>query len=269
MLKMLPLLLLMLTVLVPARPQAPTAGFDEAAEQELIRLVNQERAKAGLPALVTDDRLTRAARQHTLLMAQRSQLSHQFPGEAAPAQRLAATGIRFNREGENVALDSGTPADVHLGLMQSPPHRANIMSPEYNAVGVGAVRAGGVVYVTEDFAHRLQEYTPQQAEDAAAGAFARMRQRARAPHCARIDLPKLRDLACAMAQKRQLNTRAGLELPGVRYVVAYTETEPQRLPASAARLAPDRALQKFAVGACYATSNKYPSGTWWVLMVFY
>ncbi len=268
MVKMLTLLLLLLTFIVPAAPQDDAATFDENAEHEIVRLLNQARAEAGLPAVVVDDRLTRAAREHTVLMAQRGELSHQFPGEPAPAQRLGATGIRFKREGENVALDSGSAADVHQGLMHSPPHRANIMNPDYNAVGVGALRKNGVLYVTQDFAFRLQEYAPTQAEDTAAQAFARLRQRARAPACTRFEAPQLRDLACGMATQGQLSTRRGLELPGVRYVVAYTESDPQRLPASAARLAPDRTLQKFAVGACYATS-KYPGGTWWVLMVFY
>ncbi len=245
------------------------ADFDTAAEQEIVRLLNQSRQQAGLAPLVIDDRLTSAARQHTALMVQQGQLSHQFAGEPALSKRLAATGIRFNFDGENVAYDSGTPAEVHLGLMNSPPHRANIMNPEFNAVGVGVVHKDDLIYVTEDFARRVQEYSPGEAENAAANAFAGARTRAGFAAISRVGVPAVRTLACDMARTDRLETRAALQQGSAHYAVSYTEAQPDKLPSSAARLATDPTLKRFAVGACYAATEHYPGGTWWVVMVFY
>ncbi len=249
---------------------AQSGQFDPAAEQQLVQLVNQERAKAGLPALAVDDRLTRAAREHTVLMAQHSTLSHEFPGELKVSKRLAGTGLRFNNDGENVAMDSGTVEDVHSGLMHSPPHRANILSPKYNTIGIGVTRQGGAYWATEDFAYRLPEVSSNQAEDLAAESFARARRANRAPAAARETIRNLRSMACGMEKQGALNTRPALALPGVHYAIGYTEGQPQNLPASALRLAAEPGIKRFAVGACFgARGEKYPSGTWWVLMVFF
>lgn len=236
----------------------------------MVQLVNQERAHSGLPALAPDDRLTRAAREHSVLMAQHGALSHQFAGEPSVSARLAATGLRFKNSGENVALDSGTAQDAHNGLMNSPPHRANILSPEYNTVGIGVTHKGDLMYVTEDFAYRLEEVSANHAEDMAAETFTRARREAKAPSAARLNLSALRTMACSMASQGVLNTRPALGLAGVRYAIGYTEGQPQNLPSSALHLAPDATIKRFAVGACFGDrSDKYPSGTWWVLMVFY
>ncbi len=252
-----------------ACPALAQRGFDTAAEREIVNLVNQERAKAGLPALALDDRLTQAAREHTLLMAQNGTLSHQFQGEPPLTKRLAATGLRFSNDGENVALDSGGPVEAHRGLMNSPGHRANILRPAFDTIGVGVVHAGDLIYVTQDFAHRLQAYTPPQAENAAAQAFSALRRNTTRRPLERRDVPQLRRLACSMAGKDELNTRLAINVPGARTAVAYTDGEPGRLPSNAARLASDPSIKGYAVGACYAATEKYPSGTWWVMMVFY
>ncbi len=260
----------MLLLILAPFALAQSGQFDPAAEQQLVQLVNQERAKAGLPALALDDHLTHAAREHTVLMAQHNTLSHEFPGEPKVSARLAATGLRFNNDGENVAMDSGTVQDVHHGLMHSPPHRANILSPKYNAIGIGVTRQGGAYWVTEDFAYRLPEVSANQAEELAAQSFVRARRQAHAPAVPRIVLPALRKMACSMESQGALNTRPALALPGVHYAIGYTQSQPQDLPASALRLAPDPGIRRFAVGACFgARGEKYPSGTWWMLMVFF
>ena len=258
----------LLVTLVGAAHAQPANDFDAPAERELVRLVNDARQKAGLQPLAVDERLTQAARAHSQLLAQHGNLSHQYPGEPPLVERLAATGLRFDWSAENVALDSGTPADAHRGLMNSPPHRANILNSNLNAIGVGVVRQGGLIYVTEDFARRGRDYSAKQAEDLAAATFVKLRhQRGLAP-LAKDEPPALRDAACNMARE------GGLDRPlppqaGARFVVRYTEPEPDKLPSEAARLASNPTLKRFAVGACYDTSEKYPGGTWWMVMVFY
>lgn len=241
--------------------------FDDPAEQQLVQMLNLERARAGLPSLRVDDRLTQSARAHSVLMANAKQLSHQFPGEPPLPKRLAATNLRFNRDAENVAYDYSVQ-QAHEGLMQSPPHRANILSPKYNTVGIGVLRRGDVFWVTQDFAHRLQEYSVDEAENAIIAGWQRERQKASSPAAQVVRIPQLRQMACAMAQQGRLDSRAPLNLPDVQVAVVYTEADPVRLAPNAVKMAHDTNIARVAVGACFADSEQYPAGVWWVAMVF-
>src|SRR5438309_3828330 len=91
-------------VLITAIGTCAAAGpYDSKAEQELFKLLNQERTKRGIPALQWNTKLQQAARAHSDLMAQHHELSHQFPGELPLRERLAAAGVRSDRDAENVA----------------------------------------------------------------------------------------------------------------------------------------------------------------------
>ncbi len=241
--------------------------YDSAAEQQLVKLLNLERARAGLPSLKVDDRLTQAARAHSQLMAQAGELSHQLPGEPVLSKRLAATNLRFNNDGENVAYDYSVQA-AHDGLMKSPPHRANILGPNFNTVGLGVVRRGEVYWVTQDFAHRLEEYSVDEAEDAILAAWLRERKHAHLPPAQVVRLPQLRRMACSMGKSGRLDSRAPLALPDVEAAVVYNEFEPSRLPNNGVKMAHDPNVKRIGVGACFAGNEQYPAGTWWVVMVF-
>src|SRR5271157_3927064 len=132
--------------------------FDSAGEQQLAELINQERSREGLQPLAVDERLTQAARKHTEQMVKHKALSHQFDEEPSVQVRSADEDLRSDRQAENVALEMDV-AGAHAILMNSPPHRANILSSKYNAVGIAVMRSGDRVYVTEDFAHRLPDYS--------------------------------------------------------------------------------------------------------------
>jgi uncharacterized protein YkwD len=248
---------------------APAQDYDQAAEQQLFQLVNQERAKTGAPALKWDERLQQAAREHSALMAQKQQLSHQFPGEPTMHNRLAATGIRLDNDAENVAMDSEAAQIAHEGLMGSPPHRANILNPQYNAAGIGVVRQGGARWITEDFAHEVPERSDVEAEDMVAAAWQRERSRAQLLPARRVSTPRLRRMACEMARKGRLDTSMPLALAEVRSDVAYTQSQPERLPSSALKAAHDPRFTRFAVGACFVRDHSYPAGIFWVVIAFY
>src|SRR5277367_1560150 len=93
---------------------------DAAGEQRIFALINQERAKAGLPPLQFDERLARAARKHTQVMIHNDSLSHQFDGEEPLQLRVSDENVRCDHDGENIALDSDLEV-AHTMLMQSPP----------------------------------------------------------------------------------------------------------------------------------------------------
>jgi len=138
---------------ISAQP-SPTSLEDSAAEQELLELANQRRREAGAPALRMDANLSNAARAHARLMVARQQLSHQFGGEPSLMPRLLDTGLRLDRVGENVAYN-GSVEKAFEALMQSPPHRRNLLDPSYNSAGFAAFWSYQRLYVVQDFAHQL------------------------------------------------------------------------------------------------------------------
>jgi len=114
---------------------------DPEAEQEMLRLLNEERTTRGLPALELDPRMVPVARQHSLEMFQLAYFGHQSPVLGSPFDRLQAAKISYARAGENLAY-ARTVAVAHRGLMDSPGHRENILRPEFTRVAIGVISAG-------------------------------------------------------------------------------------------------------------------------------
>ncbi len=134
---------------------------DTNAETQLVALINESRKENGLPPLTMDPRLTEAARKHTQLMAQNGALSHQFPGEPPLQDRIDQENLPSDVEAENVGWDINVVA-AHKSLVDDPPHLRNILDPECNVVGVGVIRRGSHIFVTEDFARLVPEQSKQQ-----------------------------------------------------------------------------------------------------------
>ena len=245
------------------------SAYDSQAEEELFDLANQDRARAGLAPLQLDPSLTQAARGHAAEMAEQQQLSHQLNGEPALAQRLAATGdLRLDRAGENVALDS-TVEEAEQHLLLSPPHRANLLNPDYNVAGFAVARAAGQLYIVQDFGHRLPSYSPDQTENLVAAAVRQTRARAGLPPLQKMDDDGLQNTACSMAQQDRLNPRAVHDLAQRYNVLTYTKARPEALPNDASKLINNPHVRDFSVGVCYARSATYPSGVYWVALLFY
>lgn len=241
--------------------------FDDTAERELVRLINQSRAEQGLPAMIVDQRLTEAARKHTLRMVQHRELKHQYSDEQPLQIRYSDENLRSDKQGENIALDLD-PASAHKALMHSPGHRANILNPDYNAVGVGIVGTGHELYITEDFAQRMPDYSEHQAD----AALQRIIQRYAVQHKvlapARRPLPRLRDMACKMALNDSLNNSAAQDVPGVHSAVEWTASDLDKLPPNAQELL-SQPQSGYSFGLCFAPSVSHPGGVYWVVMVFY
>ncbi len=120
-------------------------------EAQMLQLVNQERARAGLAPLAADPELREVARRHSADMFARGYFSHVTPEGRSPFDRMAAAGVTYRTAGENLAL-APTLSLAHTGLMNSPGHRANILHPDFGRVGIGIVDGGlrGLM-VTQNF----------------------------------------------------------------------------------------------------------------------
>ncbi len=127
------------------------ASVDTIDEPRMLDLVNHERTSRGLEALTMNLKAQAVARQHSRDMFARGYFSHINPEGVNPFQRMQAGDVKFGAAGENLAL-APTLNLAHNGLMNSPGHRANILSPDYHTVGIGILDGGPYgLMITQDF----------------------------------------------------------------------------------------------------------------------
>ena len=242
---------------------AGASGAASAAEKRVFDELNQERSKAGLPVLEWNELAADAARRHAALLAQNAELSHQYPDEPSLPERIGATGARFTLAAENVARTEHIE-DVHLALMNSPGHRANMLSPKYNAAGIGVVERGGKIYVAQDFIFQVAVYSEADFSAAFADHFNQTRKSLGLRQLdARVD-PAIHGLACST--DGDANKLAG-SVSG-KYVVVFTSSEPRRLPdqMQKAAAAPDYYRMNF--GVCFRPDKEHGYGNFWVVAAF-
>lgn len=242
--------------------------LDEAGAQQVVQLINQERASQGLPPLAVDRHLTQAAHKHTELMATHKALSHQFDGEPALEVRFADENLHSDQEAENIDLSKDVTS-AHQAFMHSPAHRANMLNPNYNAVGVCVIRSGDHVYVTEDFAHRLTAYSEPEVDAVLQRAVETYATTHGMPAPVRKPQSQLRHMACDMALNDSLQSQKTEDLPGVKEVAAWTAAAPEDLPSSAKELLSHPLSSGYSLGACFAPSVSQPGGIYWVVMIVY
>jgi uncharacterized protein YkwD len=256
-------------VLKPATAAAADIPFHDSefqTEQQLLLLANQSRQQAGAPALMLNAGLSRAARIHAQAMLEARQLSHRFEGEASLPERLAAlTDLQLDQEGENVALDYSAEGG-HQHLMLSPPHRANLLNPAYNVVGLGVVRSGDRLYIVQDFGHALPNYSPAEVKDRIAAAVNQLRRQSGLSDLQRKDVPDADGAACSMARADKLGTPAVHQLSQRSAVLSFTSLHPETLPAGADHAIASRNLSTLLIGACYGKTDTYPTGVYWVVL---
>jgi uncharacterized protein YkwD len=141
-----------LFVLIPTA----SAARAKSSATALLRAVNSARAAHGLRPLRTDATLARAAQAHSQDM-----LAHGYFAHGAFASRLASFGAR-GLIGENLAWESGNRGSAQAFVemwLASPPHRANLLRPDFTRIGFGISRGTfqgypGATLVTADFGGR-------------------------------------------------------------------------------------------------------------------
>lgn len=121
----------------------------QTVEEEVVRLVNVERAKQGLSPLTIDWELSRVAKYKSQDMHDKNYFSHTSPTYGSPFDMMKKFGISYTAAGENIAKGQKTAAAVVNAWMNSEGHRANIMSTKYTHIGVGYVADGN--YWTQMF----------------------------------------------------------------------------------------------------------------------
>ena len=123
-----------------------------AYQQEVVNLVNKERAKYGLSALKSNSSLANVATIKSQDMVNKNYFSHTSPTYGSPFDMMKQFGISYKTAGENIAMGQKTPSEVVTAWMNSEGHRKNILSSSFTQIGVGVAKnANSQLYWTQMF----------------------------------------------------------------------------------------------------------------------
>ena len=127
---------------------ASTNSGSTSAESQMLSMINEDRADAGLQPLRADSGLRSGALKHSQDMAKNNFFSHTSPTNGTFSQRASGTGA----SAENLAM-YGSIAKAHASLMGSEGHRKNLMNASYTRIGIGIVynSSKGAYYITQWF----------------------------------------------------------------------------------------------------------------------
>ena len=132
----------------PTKP--PADGSLSGYADAVVKLVNQERAKAGLKSLSVNQAAAAAANVRAREIE--GAFSHTRPNGSSFSTALKEQGASYRAAGENIAYGQRSAEQVMEGWMNSSGHRANILSAQYTAIGVGVYRsASGTLHWVQLF----------------------------------------------------------------------------------------------------------------------
>lgn len=136
----------------PTPTAAPTSAPSQTElsyAEQVVQLVNEERAKAGLSKLTINT--TAASAALTRAKETVTSFSHTRPSGKSFSTALTEAGVSYRGCGENIAYGQKTPQEVMNGWMNSSGHRANILNANYTSIGVGVYESGGRLYWVQLF----------------------------------------------------------------------------------------------------------------------
>lgn len=126
------------TTPTPTTPAEPSVPSDiKSLESEVVRLVNDERAKVGSPALTQNNELSNVARTKAEDFVKNNYFSHYSPTYGSPFDMLRTFGISYTAAAENIGSGQRTAKEVMDTWMKSSGHRTNILNATYNQIGIG------------------------------------------------------------------------------------------------------------------------------------
>ncbi len=133
-------------------PSASSGSSYSSFQNQVLALVNQQRAANGLKALSMDSALTKTATLKSQDMAKLGYFDHTSPTYGSPFDMMKQFGITYRAAGENIAMGQTSPQQVMQDWMNSPGHRANILNSSFTKLGVGiAQNSSGQYYWTQQF----------------------------------------------------------------------------------------------------------------------
>jgi uncharacterized protein YkwD len=139
------------TPTTPADTPTPTPDTATFAAQ-VVEYTNEYRREQGCSDLVLEERLTRAAQDHSADMAMNDYFSHTGLNGSTPWDRIKATGYQYSTAAENIYAGATTPEQAVEGWYNSEGHRNNMLNCDMVHIGVGYYKlendTGNVNYTT-------------------------------------------------------------------------------------------------------------------------
>ena len=121
-------------------------------DQEVIDLINQERAKVGATQLTKSETIDDASDRHALDMATNNNFSETGTDGSTVASRIKDTGYPFSNVNEAIAFGPMTPADVVAQWINDPTQRNILLNPTFTETSLGVVaNTDGNIYWAETF----------------------------------------------------------------------------------------------------------------------
>ncbi|MEU2852538.1 CAP domain-containing protein [Streptomyces syringium] len=128
----------------PKPKGTPAGGPTARLAQQVVEMVNAERARAGCSPVTVNAKLQAAAQGHSDDMAARDYYDHTTPEGKSPGDRMTAAGYRWSTYGENIFKSPKDARTAMDGWMKSQGHRDNILNCSFKEIGVGInLRANG------------------------------------------------------------------------------------------------------------------------------
>jgi uncharacterized protein YkwD len=118
---------------------ALAADSNEITVENVLRLMNERRAQSALPPLRGDERLMRAANDRMRNMEEESYWGHHSPDGLSPFSWVTLRAYEYRSVGENLACGFDTAAVLVEAWMESPGHRANILSNDFEDCGIAII----------------------------------------------------------------------------------------------------------------------------------
>ena len=128
-------------VVLCAATQAHASVDADALVNRALDLINAERAQHGCGPLTINTQLNQAALRQSEAMARQHFFNHNDPDGTTPGQRIRDTGYIFQMMGENIEAGTDTAEEAVKVWMNSPGHRANILTCAYKETGLALVDA--------------------------------------------------------------------------------------------------------------------------------
>lgn len=242
-------------LLVLTLMSASCAGLlaQNVSEQYLLAAANQERTAHGLGPVRLDDLLSLAARLHAYQMADRQTISHRFDGERDLAARASDAGAKFSLITENVA-EATNAARIHDLWMASDGHRANLLDPGVDSVGIAVVQKRGQLYAVVDFSHAVTQLSVVQQE----GQIGRL--------LSAGGLQLVGDTADARQTCTMSTGFVGARTP--MFVMRFSSSSLERLPEKLTSQLESGKYREAAVGAC-VTGKQTPFALYNIAVLLY
>ncbi len=238
------LALLPIPLALPAHAQQDERQAQPAKSEQLFALANETRSQAGLHRLQWDSALAEAAMKHCMRMATGGAISHRYPGELDLSQRAAEAGAHFGLIEENIAVGP-YPATIHQQWMDSPPHRANLLSPDIDRIGIAVVASRGVLFAVADYARGVAQRSPSQVEAAIASLI-------RTAGVSVGNHPQLAREACAMDH----GLPPSAEVAPPAFIMRWQDTDLTHLPHTLEQRLASGQYRRAEIGSCPATSSE-------------